>query len=150
MRVVLQRVKRASIVVDSETVGSIQEGLLVLVGIVQGDTCQDAEKLAEKIVHLRIFSDECGKMNCSLLDVKGELLLVSNFTLGADCRKGRRPSFENAAPPKEAFALYQYLGQMFAQFKDLTVAFGTFGAAMQVYMEGDGPVTIMLDSAQFK
>lgn len=150
MRVVLQRVKRASVLVDSQTVGSIQEGLLLLVGIERGDTCQDAEKLAEKIVHLRIFADACGKMNRSLLDVKGELLLVSNFTLGADCRKGRRPSFENAAPSKEAFALYQYLGQTFAQFKDLTVAFGAFGACMQVCMEGDGPVTIVLDSAQLK
>lgn len=150
MRVVLQRVKKASVVVDSETIGSIQEGLLLLVGIMRGDTCKDAERLAEKIVHLRIFADECGKMNRSMLDVKGGLLLVSNFTLGADCHKGRRPSFENAAPPKDAFALYQYFGQMFAQFKDLTVAFGAFGASMQICMEGDGPVTIVLDSAHLK
>ncbi|HEY32637.1 MAG TPA: D-tyrosyl-tRNA(Tyr) deacylase [Dehalococcoidia bacterium] len=145
MKALLQRVSHASVSVEGEVVGSIGRGLVVFVGVAAGDTEEDVEWLVQKMVGLRIFSDEDGKFNLSALDVKGELLLVSQFTLLASTRKGRRPSFTDAAPPDLAEELFQrYLERSSAA--GLRVATGRFQQSMQVEIHNDGPVTIMLDS----
>jgi D-tyrosyl-tRNA(Tyr) deacylase len=145
MRAVVQRVSEASVRVDGQIVGAIGPGLLVLLGVGQGDSEQDAETLADKSVNLRIFEDENGQMNRSLLDVGGALLVVSQFTLYGDARKGRRPSFIDAAPPEEANRLYRHFVERARGF-GLTVAEGVFRAMMDVSLVNRGPVTILLDS----
>lgn len=145
MRAVVQRVSRASVLVDGELTGSIGAGLLVLLGVAAVDVERDADYLVEKILHLRIFDDEEGKMNLSLLDTGGALLVVSQFTLYGDTRRGRRPSFINAAPPAEADRLYQYF---VARARDQVsrVETGRFQAMMDVELVNAGPVTIIIDS----
>jgi D-aminoacyl-tRNA deacylase len=145
MRVVIQRVKEAHVDVAGATVGSIRTGLLVLLGVTSTDTPKDAEYLADKIVHLRIFPDDVRRMNCSLLEVQGAVLVISQFTLYGDCRKGRRPSFDQAAPPEQAKALYEYLVERLS-LSNTIVETGVFQAEMQVYLVNDGPVTFVLDS----
>jgi D-tyrosyl-tRNA(Tyr) deacylase len=145
MRAVIQRVKEAHVDVAGATVGSIQTGLLVLLGVTSTDTPKDAEYLADKIVHLRIFPDEVRRMNRSLLEAQGALLVISQFTLFGDCRKGRRPSFDQAAPPEQAKALYEYLVERLS-LSNTIVETGVFQAEMQVYLVNDGPVTFVLDS----
>ena len=145
MIAVLQRVKRASVLVDGQTVGECGHGLCILLGVARGDTERDAQALADKIVHLRIFSDENGKMNLSLKDVGGELLVVSNFTLLASYRKGKRPDYMEAAAPVEANRLYEYFAEL-CEGEISHVGRGEFGADMEVGIVGDGPVTIVMDS----
>lgn len=145
MIAVLQRVKEADVCVDGETVGACGNGLCILLGVAKGDTEKDAEVLAEKIVNLRIFTDENGKMNLSLQDVNGEALVVSNFTLLAAYKKGKRPDYMGAAVPDEAERLYQYFSKLCAE-RLTHVGCGVFGADMQVRIIGDGPVTIVMDS----
>jgi D-tyrosyl-tRNA(Tyr) deacylase len=145
MRAVVQRVNRARVVVDDVTTGEIGRGLLVLLGITHTDTAEQARWLAEKIVTLRIFNDAEGKMNQSAIDVRGEVLVVSQFTLYGDARKGRRPSFIEAAPPEIAIPLYEEFinGVLSLGIKTAT---GRFGAMMQVELVNDGPVTLIVDS----
>lgn len=145
MRAVVQRSLASSVSVDGRTVGSISKGLVVLLGVGQGDTEADAAFMADKIANLRIFEDEQGKMNRSVLDVGGEVLLVSQFTLYGDCRKGRRPSFITAAGPEEADRLYQRVAELLRGM-GLAVSTGEFRAHMLVSIQNDGPVTILLDS----
>jgi len=145
MRLLIQRVSRASVTVDGGLQAEIGVGLLVLVGIAGGDTAANADYLAEKLVNLRIFSDEEGRMNRSALDVNGAILLVSQFTLYGDCRKGRRPSFDAAAPPALARDLYEYLVKKVAE-KGLVTRTGIFQAHMHVELVNDGPVTLLLES----
>jgi len=145
MRVVLQRVSRAKVSVDGETVGEIGKGILVLLGISSTDTEKEAIYLLEKTLNLRIFEDAAGKMNLSLLNIKGELLVVSQFTLYADVRKGRRPSFIEAAAPEKANPLYEFfVAEAVKQVKK--VATGRFQTMMDVELVNDGPVTILIDS----
>lgn len=145
MRAVLQRVKRAQVTVAGELVGSIQQGLLVLLGVEQDDTEDDARALADRTIGLRIFDDADGKMNLSVRDIAGSVLVVSQFTLLGDCRKGRRPSFIQAAPPERADELYQlYVATISAQ--NIPTATGRFRAMMDVELVNDGPVTLLLDS----
>ena len=145
MRAVVQRVLESSVQVEQEAVARIAKGLLVLLGIADQDRPQDAQFLAHKIAHLRIFEDLNGKMNLSLLEVGGEMLVVSQFTLLADCRKGRRPSFVNAAAPDKATELYRHFVQQVEQL-GIPVQTGRFGALMQVALVNDGPVTLILES----
>ena len=145
MRAVVQRVSGARVSVDDRLVGAIRRGLLVLVGIAADDTAAEADWLLDKVVNLRIFENELGKFDKSLKDIRGELLLVSQFTLLADTRKGRRPSFTPAARPQQAVPLYEHLLQR-ARDQGVTTASGEFGAHMQVELTNDGPVTILLDS----
>ncbi len=145
MRVLIQRVTRASVTVDGEISGEIGPGLLALIGIAVADTTKEADYLADKMVNLRIFADEQGRMNRSALDIQGELLLVSQFTLYGDCRKGRRPSFDAAAPPAAAKELYEYFVRKVAG-TGLRVATGVFQAHMEVSLLNDGPVTLLLES----
>jgi D-tyrosyl-tRNA(Tyr) deacylase len=145
MRIVLQRVKRAHVDVEGETVGSIGIGLMVLLGVTQTDREEDAEYLADKLVQLRIFPDEAGRMNRSLVDAGGSLLVVSQFTLYGDCRKGRRPGFDQAAPPEQARTLYEYFVQRLKN-RNIAVETGVFQAEMEVHLINDGPVTFILDS----
>ncbi len=145
MKVLLQRVTRASVSVGDEVVGRIGQGLVVFVGVATGDTEKDAQYLAQKTVNLRIFSDEEGKFNLSALDIKGELLVVSQFTLLADTRKGRRPSFIEAAPPAQAVEIFERFVEQ-ARATGLRVETGHFQQYMQVEIHNDGPVTILLDS----
>ena len=147
MKALLQRVTRASVSIDNEEVGRIGQGLVVFLGVANGDTEKDAQYLAQKIVNLRIFADEEGKFNLSALDINAELLLVSQFTLLADTRKGRRPSFVEAAPPVQAEELFDYFVEQ-TRTTGLKVATGRFQAYMQVEIRNDGPVTIMLDSRE--
>jgi len=147
MRALLQRVSRASVTIDEQVVGRIGQGLLVLLGIGQDDSEVEVKILADKIVHLRIFGDDEGKMNRSLLDIGGEVLVVSQFTLYADTRRGRRPSFTNAAPPVVAETLFEHFKGAFAGY-GLTVASGIFGAYMTIEIRNEGPVTIWLDSEE--
>ncbi len=147
MKALLQRVTGASVSVAGETVGRIGQGLVVFVGVANGDTEKDAQYLAKKAVSLRIFSDGEGKFNLSALDVKGELLVVSQFTLLADVRKGRRPSFVGAAPPAQAEALFEQFVKE-ARATGLKVETGRFQQYMQVEIYNDGPVTILLDSRE--
>ena len=145
MRAVVQRVSECSVAVNDIVVGRITQGLMVLLGVDRDDVDADAEYLAGKIVHLRIFEDQQGKLNRSLLDIGGDLLVVSQFTLLGDCRKGRRPSFVNAAPPEKAENLYQHFAN---QVRNLGVAVqtGQFQAHMAVSLTNDGPVTLILES----
>jgi D-aminoacyl-tRNA deacylase len=145
MRIVLQRVTRAHVDVAGETVGSIGHGLLILLGVTHADTREDADYLASKVVQLRIFPDDAGRMNRSLLDTRGELLVVSQFTLYGDCRKGRRPSFDRAAAPEHARDLYEYFVQCLI-LGNVKVATGVFQAEMEIHLVNHGPVTFALDS----
>ncbi len=145
MRAVLQRVTRASVEVDGTCVGKIERGWLILLGVAQGDTEEDAAWLADKVLNLRGFQDDVGKMNRSVLDVRGGVLVVSQFTLLGDCRGGRRPSFTEAADPALAEKLYLNFTERLAE-SGLEVATGVFRAMMQVELVNDGPVTFLLDS----
>ena len=150
MKAVIQRVKHSSVTVDGELISKINNGFMILLGVMEGDTEEDANKLVKKIPNLRIFEDDNGKMNLSLLDTLGEILLVSQFTLCADCSHGRRPSFINSAPPKEATALYEYVADELKKAGVKDVKTGIFGADMKVDLLNDGPVTIILDSKELK
>ncbi len=145
MRAVVQRVSEASVEVDGRVVGEVGEGLLVLVGVEEGDTGADADYIAEKTAGLRIFNDAADKMNLSVADVGGGVLLISQFTLHGDCRRGRRPSFTAAARPETAIPLYEEVARRL-RAAGLSVATGEFGAHMHVALVNDGPVTILLDS----
>ncbi len=146
MRAVVQRVSSASVEVDGEITGKIEEGFLVLLGVETGDTQQDADYLADKIANLRVFKDEQDKMNCSLMDCASRsVLVVSQFTLSGDCRKGRRPSFASAAPPETAKELYFYFMDKIAAM-GIRVEAGVFQAMMRVSLCNEGPVTLLLDS----
>lgn len=145
MRALLQRVKEAKVEVEGRTVGAIGRGLLVLLGVARGDTPADADYLAEKILGLRIFPDAEGKMNLSVMEAGGGLLVVSQFTLYGDTRKGRRPSFDQAAPQQEARALYEYFVQKLRS-RQAPVQTGVFQAMMQVHLINEGPVTILCES----
>lgn len=147
MRIVVQRVREARVEIAGETVGRIGQGILLLVGIAEGDTMAEVELLAKKVAQLRIFSDEAGKMNRSVQDIEGGVLSVSQFTLYGDCRKGNRPSFVNAARPETAEPLYNALNQLLRTQYGLPVETGRFGADMQVSLLNDGPVTILMDTA---
>ena len=146
MKAVIQRVKHAEVVVNGETVGQIGAGFLVLVGVMDGDTEHEAEVLASKTALLRVFEDENGKMNRSVLDIDGEILAVSQFTLCADVKKGNRPSFTPAAAPDEADRLYEYYMCKLKEQGVRNVAHGVFGADMKVSLLNDGPVTILFDT----
>jgi len=147
MRALLQRVTEARVTVDGEVVGAVGPGLLVLLGVGQGDTDADAAWLADRVAGLRIFEDDAGKMNRSLLDTHRAALVVSQFTLHADTRKGRRPSFIGAAPPEEARRLYERFSAELERL-GVHVQLGVFAAQMQVALVNDGPVTLLLDSAE--
>ena len=145
MRAVIQKVKSSSVLVEGETVGKIEKGLLILLGVGNNDTEVDASYLAAKIIGLRVFEDDQDKMNLSVQDISGSVLVVSQFTLFGDCRRGRRPSYSEAARPEEAVKLYdQFVKEL--RSLGLTVATGVFQAHMQVELINDGPVTLMLDS----
>ncbi|WP_353662691.1 D-aminoacyl-tRNA deacylase [Hydrogenimonas sp. SS33] len=146
MIALLQRVSRSSVAIGGETVAHIGRGLNILLGIKKGDTDADIDKLVGKIVHLRIFADGAGKMNRSILDIGGEALVVSQFTLAGSVRKGRRPSFDDAMPPEEAKRLYECFCKAFEAH--LPVKTGVFGAMMEVTIHNDGPVTFILDSKE--
>ena len=145
MRAVIQRVKQSSVKTENRTIGQTGHGLLVLLGVATGDRPADADYLVNKIANLRIFEDENGKMNRSLLETGGEMMVVSQFTLLADCRKGRRPSFVNAAEPEAATELYQYFVSRNRNL-GITVATGRFRARMEVALINEGPVTIIIES----
>ena len=145
MRVVLQRVKHASVTIDGNVHGSIQQGFLALVGITHEDTKEIVKKVAKKCAELRVFEDENGKMNKGLQDIGGDILSISQFTLYADCKKGRRPGFDKAAKPDLANPLYDYFNEQLRSY-GLQVPTGIFGADMKVELLNDGPVTILLDS----
>jgi len=145
MIALIQRVNRAAVTVDSETVGAIGRGILALIGVQRGDTTASADRLLERVLTYRIFGDEQGKMNLSLRDIQGELLLVSQFTLAADTQKGTRAGFSRAAAPEEAKRLFDYLLDR-ARASHGTVAAGVFGADMQVSLVNDGPVTFWLET----
>jgi D-tyrosyl-tRNA(Tyr) deacylase len=145
VRAVIQRVREASVTVNQQTVGAIDQGLMVLLGVALGDTSQEAKYLAEKTAGLRIFEDDAGKMNRSVEEIGGSLLVVSQFTLLGDCRKGRRPGFTDAAPPELADKLYEeYVAVL--RSRGVSVATGVFRANMQVALVNDGPITMLLDS----
>ena len=145
MRAVVQRVLEAAVRIEGEEVGRIGAGLLVLLGVGQGDSLEDVDFLAEKVVHLRVFPDAEDKMNRSLLDIGGGVLVVSQFTLWGDCRKGRRPSFAGAAPPDQARSLYESFVEKLRDYP-ITVETGRFQEMMAVHLINDGPVTLLLDS----
>lgn len=147
MKIVLQRVKHSSVKIDGQIHGQIENGFMVLVGFKDGDNVDIIDKMIDKMIHLRVFEDEQGKMNLSLLDTKGSILSISQFTLYADCRKGRRPGFTDAAKPDQAIPLYDYFNK---KIKDLGIHIktGIFGADMKVSLLNDGPVTIILDSQE--
>ena len=145
MRAVVQRVSEAAVRVKGEVAGAIGPGLMVLVGVGRGDAEKDADELADKVVHLRVFPDEEGKMNRSVEEAGGAVLVVPQFTLYGDCRKGRRPSYVDAAPPEEADRLFRYFAER-VRASGLTVAQGVFRAAMDVSLVNRGPVTLLLDS----
>ena len=147
MRAVLQRVSRAVVLIDGETIAAIERGLLVLLGVAPTDTADEVRWLAEKTAGLRIFNDEAGKMNLSVADVGGAMLVVSQFTLYGDCRKGRRPSFLGAATPDIAVPLYEAFVNALRSL-GLPVRTGRFGAMMQVELVNDGPVTLILDTRE--
>ncbi len=145
MRVVIQRCKQAAVTVNGDTVGQIGKGLMVLVGVTHGDTVEDAQYIAGKVAGIRIFEDEAGKMNLGISDIGGEVLSVSQFTLYGDSRKGKRPSFIEAARPDEAIPVYEAFNEALEQH-GLTVATGIFGADMDVSLTNWGPVTLIIDS----
>lgn len=146
MKAVIQRVQRASVTVDGKITGSVEKGYLLLLGVMEGDSEADAEIMARKTAALRIFTDENDKMNQSVLDVNGGVLVVSQFTLCADCKKGNRPSFSASAPPDEAKRLYEYFCGELRKNGVQRVETGVFGAHMDVSLVNDGPVTILYDS----
>lgn len=146
MKILLQRVKKASCKVNNEIIGKINNGLLLFVGFTEGDNESVIEQMAKKCIELRIFSDENGKMNKSLLDVNGSVLSISQFTLYANCLKGRRPSFENSENPLLAKKHYEYFNTYINNIYNIEVQVGEFGADMEIELINDGPVTIMLDS----
>ena len=148
MKAVIQRVKYSNVKIDGKTVGSCEQGFMILLGVSQGDTTLDADKLLKKVPVLRIFEDENGKMNRSLLDIDGSALVISQFTLLADCTHGRRPSFTNSAPPDIANELYEYFVDGMKKAGVKSVQTGEFGADMAVELVNDGPVTIILDSKE--
>lgn len=148
MKAVIQRVKYAKCYIDGKIKGECKNGFMILLGVNEGDTESDAEKLAAKVPVLRIFEDENGKMNRSCLDVDGEMLVISQFTLAADCRHGRRPSFTGAAAPSVAISLYEYFTELLVKSGVKSVQTGEFGADMQIELVNDGPVTIILDSKE--
>ena len=145
MRAVIQRVSEAKVEVEGEVIGQVGRGLLVYLGVAKEDTEADAAFMADKLVNLRIFADEAGKMNRSVMEIGGGVLLISNFTLQGDCRKGRRPGFDAAADPQRAEPLYEKVAELMAR-SEIPVAKGSFGAHMQVSSINDGPVTFLLDS----
>ncbi len=147
MRALIQRVSKAKVVVESKTVGEIKEGLLVLLGISPDDSLETAKKLALKISKLRIFNDQQGKMNLSIKDISGAALVISQFTLYANAKKGNRPSYTNAAPPQQADELYLKFSELLAN-ENINVENGIFAADMKVELLNDGPVTIFLDSIE--
>lgn len=147
MKIVLQRVERASVAVDGEVVGAVGQGFLLLLGVSNSDTIQIADKMVDKICKLRIFQDEAGKTNLSLADVGGELLVISQFTLYADCKKGNRPSFIHAGKPDMAEALYEHVTERCRLYVQ-KVEHGVFGAEMKVDLVNDGPFTLSLDSEE--
>jgi D-tyrosyl-tRNA(Tyr) deacylase len=148
MRVVIQRVSKASVVINSDEICNIKNGLLILLGIELNDSDEDIVWLTKKIINLRIFSDENGKMNHSVTDVSGEIIVVSQFTLHAKTKKGNRPSYINAAKPELAIPLYEKFTDFLRKESDLNVYTGKFGADMKVSLINDGPVTIILDSKE--
>jgi len=145
MKAVIQRVSEAKVTVDGKVVGSINKGILLLLGVEKGDTPHDAIWLAEKVVSLRIFEDQAGKMNLPLTEINGEILSVSQFTLAGNCSKGRRPSFDTAAPPEKANHLYQYFNSELRDM-EIPVQTGIFQADMKVSLVNDGPVTFILET----
>lgn len=145
MKAVIQRVTQSAVHVNDKAIGAIAQGVMVLLGVAQRDRQKEADWLVEKIVNLRIFEDDKGKMNRSLIDVQGSMLVVSQFTLYGDCRKGRRPSFVKAAPAAHAEALYDYFVER-AKALDIKVATGKFQAMMQVSLVNDGPVTLIVET----
>ena len=147
MRIVLQRVKEASVTIDGEVHGAINKGYMILVGFNNDDTHEIIDRLVEKVIHLRVFEDENKKMNRSLIDVEGSILSISQFTLYADCKKGNRPSFTNAGKPDLATTLYDQFNQKL-QEQGMHVETGIFGADMKIELLNDGPVTIVLDSKE--
>jgi D-tyrosyl-tRNA(Tyr) deacylase len=144
MKIVLQRVKQAAVEVNNQTVGKINKGVCLLIGVEKGDTEEEALSLAHKVTELRIFPDKEGKMNLSLLDIQGEVLAVSQFTLAASLKKGRRPGFDNAEDPERAENLFRFFVDMIKE-KGIKVETGVFGALMDVHLVNDGPVTFILD-----
>ena len=146
MRVVVQRVSQSSVIIESDIVSSISKGLLILLGVENNDTLHDVNWLIRKIINLRIFTDIDGKMNNSIIDIKGDIIVVSQFTLHAKTKKGNRPSYINAAPPKIAIPLYENFVQVLKNESKLNVLTGEFGADMKVSLINDGPVTIIIDS----
>jgi D-aminoacyl-tRNA deacylase len=145
MRIVIQRVSEASVIANGSTTGTIRTGLLILLGVSRGDTTVDADYLVDKVLGLRIFPDDAGKMNRNVAEANGSLLIVSQFTLYGDCRKGRRPSFDQAAPPELAQSLYEYFVAA-ARRGPVPVETGVFQASMEVRLLNQGPVTIVIDS----
>lgn len=145
MKVIVQRVKESSVTINGEVCGCIGKGYMLLVGFCEGDNQEIIDKIVDKIIHLRIFEDDQGKMNLSLIDVNGSILSISQFTLYADCRKGRRPSFITAAKPDIAIPLYDYFNQKIKE-SGIPIETGVFGADMKVSLINDGPVTIVVDS----
>ncbi|MBQ1600840.1 MAG: D-tyrosyl-tRNA(Tyr) deacylase [Ruminococcus sp.] len=150
MKAIIQRVSGAAVAVDGKTVGEVSKGFLILLGVSQGDDEKEAQVLADKISGLRVFTDPNDKMNLALADIDGEVLVISNFTLCADCSHGRRPSFIGAARPETAEPLYRYFCERLRQNGVKKVAQGVFGADMQVSLVNDGPVTIDIDSKDLK
>lgn len=148
MKAVIQRVKYSNVKIDGAIVGACEQGFMILLGVVEGDTKDDADKLLKKVPYLRIFEDENGKMNLSCLDIDGEMLVISQFTLAADCSHGRRPSFIGAAKPEDAIPLYAYFVDGLKAAGVRRVETGEFGADMKVELVNDGPVTIILDSKE--
>lgn len=144
MKALIQRVKKASVTIDDELYSSIGFGMLIFLGVEKEDEIENAQKLTEKLINLRIFEDEQGKMNQSILNVKGEILVVSQFTLAGDCKKGTRPSFDKAAPPDKANKLYEDFVKLISQY-GLIVKTGKFQAMMDISLINDGPVTFMLE-----
>ena len=144
MRILVQRVKEAKVLVNGQIIGQIGKGILVFLGIAKGDNITQAEWLVKKVCSLRIFADKNSEFNLSLKEIGGEILVVSQFTLYGDCRKGRRPSFDQAAPPPEALLLYESFIKLLKQ-QGIKVATGEFGALMQVHLINDGPVTLILE-----
>ncbi len=144
MKGLIQRVKRASVTIDGKLYSEIGHGILVLLGVEKGDEKENAEKLADKLSKLRIFEDENDKMNLSVQDIKGEILVVSQFTLAGDCKKGTRPSFDKAELPQKANELYEYFNDLIRE-KNIPVKTGVFGAMMDIELINDGPVTFMLE-----